>query len=119
MAGIGIEHGDSARGHARAHRIRARGQDDRHARAENNSGGICVCEEYQIFREHVAGFQVGNDEDLGPACDFGFDAFDLNGFGIDGVVEGERTIKYAAGYLDPGPPSCTEPPLRWSRGFWR
>src|SRR4029079_3830530 len=100
-AGMGIEHGDSAGSHARAYRIRARGQDDRHARPENNSGGICVCEEYQIFREHVTGFQVGNDEDLGAPSDIGFDAFNLNGFGIDGVVEGERTIKDAAGYLAP------------------
>src|SRR6476469_1179434 len=98
-AGIGIEDGDSAGGHSRAYRIRARGQDDRHARPENNSGSICVCEEYQIFREHVAGLEVGNDEDLGATRDFGFDAFNLNGFGIDGVVEGERTIKDAAGYL--------------------
>src|ERR1043166_5533827 len=36
-ARVGVEHGDGARGHAGAHRIRARGEHDRHPRAEHDA----------------------------------------------------------------------------------
>ncbi len=47
----------------------------------------------------LPGFEIGHDEDLRAARDLGFDALDLRGLGIDGVVEGERPIEDAAGDL--------------------
>lgn len=53
--------------HARAHGIRARGENDRHARAEYHSRRVRIGEERQVFGQHVAGFEIGHDENLRAA----------------------------------------------------
>ena len=68
-AGGGVERGDGAGGEAGADRVGARGQDDRHARAEHDAGGVGMGEEGQVLRQHVAGLEVGHDEDLAVAGD--------------------------------------------------
>ena len=68
-ARIGIEHRDRAGRHARAHRIRARGEDDRHPRAEHDAGRIGLGEEGEVLGQHVAGLEVGHDQDLRAAGD--------------------------------------------------
>jgi hypothetical protein len=93
---VGVEHGGRAGGHARAHGIRARGENDRHARAEYHSRRVRLGEERQVFGQHVAGFEIGHDENLRAAGDRGCDAFDLRCFGIDGVVERQRAVEDAA-----------------------
>ena len=47
----------------------ARGEDDRHARAEHDAGSVGMGEEGQVLRQHVAGFEVGHHQDLRPARD--------------------------------------------------
>ncbi len=73
----------------------ARGQDDRHARAEDDSRSVRLGEKGEVLGQHVAGLEVGHDQDLGAACDRGVDALDLGRFGTDGIVEGERTVEDA------------------------
>ena len=84
------------RRHARPDVVGPRGQDDRHARAEHDAGGIGVGEERQVLGQHVAGFEVGHDQDLRLSGDRRIDALDARGFGADRVVEGERPIEDAA-----------------------
>ena len=64
-AGVGVERRHRAGGEARPDRVGARGQDDRHAGAEHDAGGVGVGEEGQVLRQHVAGLEVGDDEDSG------------------------------------------------------
>src|SRR5262249_8847573 len=70
-----------------------------HTGAENQSSGVCLCKESKVLGKHIAGFQVGNDQNLSPACHWRFDTLDSRSLGINSVVEGERTIKYTAGDL--------------------
>jgi hypothetical protein len=95
-ARVRVKHRHGTRSHARAHGIRARGENDRHARAEYHSRRVRLGEERQVFGQHVAGFEIGHDENLGAAGDRGCDAFDLRCFGIDGVVERQRAVEDAA-----------------------
>ena len=56
-------------------------------------GGVGVGEEGQVLRQHVAGLEVGHDEDLAVAGDRTCDVLDAGRLGIDGVVEGERAVE--------------------------
>ena len=47
--------------------VGARGQNDRHSRAEHDAGRIGAAKEGQILGQHVAGFEIGHDQDLGLA----------------------------------------------------
>ena len=58
-----------------------------------------LTEECEILGEHVAGLEIGHDEDLRAPGDCGFDALDLRRLGIDGIVEGKRPVEDAAGDL--------------------
>ena len=53
----------------------------------------------KVLGQHVAGLEIGHDQDLRSARDFGLDALDPRRFGIDGVVEGKRPVEDAAGDL--------------------
>jgi hypothetical protein len=55
----------------------------------------------QVLGEHVAGFEIGHDEDLSATCNLGFDALDSCRLKIDGIVEGERPVEDRAGDLSP------------------
>ncbi len=77
----------------------ARGQDDRHPRPEHDPRRVRLGEEGEVLGQHVAGFEIRHDEDLGAPRDRGLDALDLRRLGIDGVVEGERAVEDAAGDL--------------------
>ena len=98
-AGVGVERRDGAGGEAGPHAVGARGEHDRHAGAEDDAGGVGVGEEGQVLRQHVAGLEVGDDEDLAVAGDRAGDALDARRLGVDGVVEGERAFEQAAGDL--------------------
>ena len=47
----------------------------------------------QILRQHVAGLEVGHDQDLRFTCDSGVDAFYPRGLRINRIVEGERAVE--------------------------
>ena len=98
-ARVGVDRRDRAGGEAGADAVGARREDDRHAGAEHDAGGVGMGEEGQVLRQHVAGLEVGDDEDLGVAGDRAADALDPRGLGVDGVVEGERPLEQAAGDL--------------------
>src|SRR5690349_14670974 len=98
-ARFGKEHADGAGGEARPHVVGARCQDNRHPRAQYEARRIRPRQESQVLRQHVAGFEIGDDEDLRPAGDFGPDALDACRFRVDRIVEGERSVEDAAGYL--------------------
>ena len=89
----GVERRDRAGGHAGAHRIRARGQYDRHPRAEHDAGRIGLRQEGQILGQHVAGFEIGHDQDLRAAGDLRLDALDPRRLRVDRIVEGERAVE--------------------------
>ena len=79
--------------------VGARGQYDRYARSKHDAGRIRFGQESEVLGEHVAGFEIGNDQDLGSPGDGRLDTFDLRGLGIDGIVESERPVEDAAGDL--------------------
>ena len=68
-------------------------QDDRHARAEHDAGGIRVGQEGQALGQHVAGLEIGHDEHVGLPGDRRDDLLDLRRAEIDGVVERERAVQ--------------------------
>ena len=47
----------------------------------------------EILRQHVAGFEIGHDQDLRAAGDLGLDPLDPRRLRIDGVVERERPVE--------------------------
>ena len=96
-ASVGIKCRDCARCRPRPDRVRARRQDDRNPRAQNDPGKIGLQEKGEIFREHIAGFQIWHDKDLRPPGNLRLDAFDCRRLRVDGVVESERAIENAAG----------------------
>ena len=57
------------RSHARAHGIRARSQDDWHARPKDDAAAFRRREIRTRLREQVARLQIGNDENVGIAGD--------------------------------------------------
>src|SRR5262249_53551488 len=97
--GIGTEDRDRAGRHPGAYGISTRGENDRYARAEHQSGRVGPCQEGEILRQHVPGFEVGYDQDLRPAGDWRVDALDLRRLRIDRIVERERPVQDAAGDL--------------------
>jgi len=54
--------------------IGAAGEDDRHARAENNPRSIRACQVLQLFGEHIARFEIGDKKNVGVSrngrCNF-------------------------------------------------
>src|SRR5581483_10542036 len=60
---------------------------------------IGLGEECEILGQHVSGLEIRNDQDLGSAGNFGFDAFDSRCFEIDRVVESQRAINDTAADL--------------------
>ena len=93
---MGEHDGDRARGHARAHVVRAAGEDDRHARAEHDPCRVRVREERELLRDHVARLEIGHQQNVGVAGDLGLDLFDRRRFLADRVVHRERTIEQPA-----------------------
>ena len=98
-ARIRIKDGGGAGCHPRTHGIRPRRQYDRNPCAEDDPRGIGLGEIDKVLGKHVPGFEIGHHEDLRAARNLGFDALDLCGLGIDGIVEGQRPIEDAAGDL--------------------
>ena len=80
-------------------RIGAAGQDDRHARAEHDAGGVGAGEEGELLGQHVAGLEIGHDQDVGLSRDLRDDPLLGRGRRADRVVEGQRPVEQAAGDL--------------------
>ncbi len=68
---------DRARRDARVRRVRAAGQDDGNGRADDDARGLRVAEIFELLGQHVAGFEVGHDENVCIACDLRSDDRDL------------------------------------------
>ena len=90
---IGHERGHGAGGQPGDRRVGPAGEDDRHAGAEHDAGGIGIGQEGQALGEHVAGLEIRNDEDIGLPGHRRLDLLDLRGTEIDGVVERQRPIE--------------------------
>ena len=56
-------------------------------------------QEDEILGEHIAGLEIGHDQDLGASGDRRMDPFDLRCIHVDGVVECQRPVEDAAGDL--------------------
>jgi hypothetical protein len=67
--GVRDQRGDDAGGDACFGGVGAAGEDDRHARAEDDAGAERVGQVFELLGEHVAGFEVGHDEDVGASGD--------------------------------------------------
>jgi hypothetical protein len=61
--------------------------------------GVGVGQERQLFGQHVAGLEIGHQENVGIARDLRADALDLGGLLTDRVVEGKRPVEQGAGDL--------------------
>src|SRR3954463_10888411 len=90
---MGVESGNGTGRHARHHAVGPARQDDWHARAQDDAGGIGVGQEGQVLRQHVAGFEVRNDQDVGIPRHGRVDALDARRFRADGVVERQRPFQ--------------------------
>src|SRR5262249_9563174 len=86
---------NGAGGHARPDIVCARGEDDRHPRAEHDPCRIRLREESEILGQHVAGFEIRHDEDMRLAGDRRFDALDARSLWADRIVEGKRPVELA------------------------
>src|SRR5690242_6388190 len=64
-AGLGNQDGDGARGQPGLNRIGPTGQNDGNARAEHDAGSIRVREKGEALGKHVAGFEIGRDQNVG------------------------------------------------------
>ena len=73
---------DGARGKPRELRVGAAGQDDRHAGAEHDAGGVGAGQERQALGQHVAGLEIGHDQHVGAAGDRRDDLLDRGGLGL-------------------------------------
>ena len=62
------QHRERAGGEARAHAVCPAGEDDRNAPAEHHACGIGAAQEGQLLCEHVAGLQIGHQQDVGVGC---------------------------------------------------
>src|SRR5262249_8945666 len=92
-ASMGKEHRDRAGCHPGADGIGTRGENDRHARAEHQSGRIRLEQEREILGQHVSGFEIGYDQDLRSASDWRLDALDLCRLLIDCIVESKWPVQ--------------------------
>jgi hypothetical protein len=63
---MGDQHGDRAGCQAGPFSIGAAGQNDRYTRPHDHTGGIGIGHEGQLLGQHIAGFQVRYDQDVGP-----------------------------------------------------
>ncbi len=77
-------------------RCRRGWENDGHARAEHDAGGIGIGEERQFLGQHVARLHVRHQQDVGITGDRRNDALRQRGFAADGVVECERAVEDAA-----------------------
>src|SRR5262249_46080582 len=98
-ARIGVKDRGRTRRHPAAHGIGARCQDNGHARTEHDPGRIGAAEENEVLGQHVAGFQVWNDKNLGSPGDRRLYSLDPCRFWIDCIVEGERPVEDPASNL--------------------
>ena len=84
---------DRAGGEAAQKRVGPARQNDRHARPEHNSRGVRFGEEGQALGEHVAGFEVRNDQHVRASGDRGYDLLDRRRLRADRIVERERPVE--------------------------
>ena len=75
------------------------GQDNGRARAKHDTGRVGAGHEDQVFRQHVAGFEIWYDQDLGAAGHGRHDSLQLRGLRAYGIVHGQRPVQYAPGDL--------------------
>src|SRR5580704_9976466 len=84
MCGVVEEHGNGTTGEASLCRVRATGENDRHARSEDDAGKLRSAKVFKLLGEHVAALEVGNDEDVGLPGDGRVEVLDFCGLDADG-----------------------------------
>ena len=77
---MGREQRHGAARDPRSHAVGAAGQDDRHARAEDETRAVRVGQEAELLGQHVARLEIRHEEDVRIAGDLRFDALDPRGF---------------------------------------
>ena len=88
-------------------------------RAPSTSAGrVGPRQEGEILGQHVAGFEVGHDQDLRSAGDWRVDALDLRRLRIDRIVERERPVQHPAGDLASLGHLAQRRRLDGRTGFW-
>ena len=93
---LGQQDSQSAGEQSRLRGVGAARQNHRHASAHDQSGHLCARHERQFFVHHVAGFDIGRDEDVGLPGDRRFHALDPRRLLVHRNVEIQRTIDDAA-----------------------
>src|SRR5438477_11051365 len=87
------EHSNGAARNPRSHVVSAAGQNDRDAGAEYEAGAVGIRQKTELLGQHVAGFEVRYEKDVGIAGDRRGDAFDACRVFTDCIVEGKRPVE--------------------------
>ena len=93
------EAGHGAAGEAGFSGVGTAGEDDGNAGAEDDAGQLRATEIFKLLGEHVATFEIGNDEDIGLSSDGRVELLDAGGLFANRGIEGERPVEDAAGDL--------------------
>ena len=93
--GVSDHGGDHAGGGTGFGGVGTTGQDDGHFGPEYDASSQGVGQIFELFGDHVTGFQVGNHQDFGVAGNGRLDAFGFCGDDGDGVVERQGAIEDA------------------------
>src|SRR5215472_14599538 len=64
-----VKRGNRAGRKARLFAVGAAGQDYRDAAAENEAGGLGLCDENELLGKHVAGLEIWHDQNVGMPRD--------------------------------------------------
>ena len=94
-------HGHGAGGKAACQRVGAARQNDRHTRAEHDSGSIGLGEKRQALGKHVPRLKIGGHEDIGAPGNQGHELLDHRGLRTDRIVERQRPIDKRTTNLPP------------------
>ena len=93
--GLGQQGGHGAGGEPRAHAVGTAGQHDGYLGTGDDAGGLGICHEDQLLRQHVAGLQVGNQQDVRLTGNRRDDALGAGSLFVAALSKAKRAVQYA------------------------
>src|ERR1039458_9036110 len=93
------QHSYGATGKAGLCRVSPAGKDGGNAGAEDDAGQLCAAQVLQLLGQHIATFEVGDDQDVGLAGNRRNQPLDLGCLDADCGIECQWSIENAAGNL--------------------
>src|SRR5215204_4063879 len=92
-AGMGDQDRDGATRDAGSDTVGTTRQDNRHPRAQYETGAVRVGEEAELLGEYVAGLEIGHEENVGISRYVRANAFDVGGLPADRIVECQWAVE--------------------------